>query len=55
MPGVTVIHPGSDKHDTMWLDPVGRRVEFPMGADESRKRTFFKSGHSSWLSQVSDE
>lgn len=39
----------------MWPDSVGGRVEFPMGADVSRKRTFFKPGHSSCLSQVSDE
>lgn len=31
-------------------------MEFPMGADVSRKRTFFfKPGVSSWLSQVSDK
>lgn len=42
-------------YDTMWPGPVGGRVEFPMGADASRKRTFFKPGQSSWLSQVGDE
>lgn len=57
MPGVTVIHPGSDKH----MIPCGLILweegwNFPwvqMGA--SRKRTSFKPGDSSWLSQVSDE
>lgn len=42
-------------YDTVWPDPVGGRVEFPIGADASRKSTFFKSAVFSWLSCVGDK
>lgn len=42
-------------YDTVWPDPVGGRVEFPMGADASRKKYFFKPGVFSWLACVSDK
>lgn len=42
-------------YDTVWPDPVGGRVEFPMGADASKKVLSFKPGVFSWLSHVSDK
>ena len=55
MPGVTVIHPGSDKHMTphgMILWEEGWNFLWVQMRQE--KGHFFKSEHPSWLSQVSD-